>query len=205
MSAVYQQSSKDNPAFAERDADNALLWRMNRSRLDAESVRDTILAVSGKIDFKMGGPSVQQFVMSPGIHVTPVVDYNRFDVDSKESCRRSIYRFIFRTLPDPFMDSLDCPDASQAAPVRNTSVTVLQALSMLNDRFVVRQSEHFAERLEQLAPGNQRSQIEAGYRWALGREPGPNELADLAAFTEKNGLPNFCRVLFNSNEFMFIP
>ena len=71
----------------------------------------------------MGGPSVKQFIQSPGIHVTPNVDYLKFDVDSPEARRRSVYRFLFRTLPDPFMDALDCPDASQFTPVRTASVT----------------------------------------------------------------------------------
>src|SRR5258708_9845189 len=77
------------------DADDHYLWRMNRNRLDAESVRDAVLQITGKLDLKMCGPSVMQFAMSPGIHVTPVVDYGKFDVDSPESSRRSIYRFIF--------------------------------------------------------------------------------------------------------------
>ena len=75
---------------------------MNRTRLDAESVRDAILSVTGKLDDTMGGPSVRQFSLSPGIHVTPVVDYQKFDLDSSAAHRRSVYRFIFRTLPDPF-------------------------------------------------------------------------------------------------------
>src|SRR5436309_7591675 len=113
------------------DADNRYLWRMNRSRLVAESVRDAVLQISGKVDLTMGGPPAMQFVISPGIHVTPVVDYSKFDVDSPASCRRSVYRFIFRTLPDPFMDTLDCADSSQLTAARNISVTALQALTML--------------------------------------------------------------------------
>ena len=127
---------------------------MNRTRLDAESVRDALLQIAGKLDTTMGGPSVKQFIQSPGIHVTPKVDYLRFDVDSPESYRRSVYRFLFRTLPDPFMDSMDCPDSSQLSPKRNASVTALQALAMLNDRFIVRQCEHFAARVAGLRRGH---------------------------------------------------
>jgi hypothetical protein len=204
MSAAYRQSSSDVPEYSARDADNALLWRMNRSRLDAECIRDAVLQISGKLDLTMGGPSVQQFVLSPGIHVTPLVDYTKFDVDSPASCRRSIYRFIFRTLPDPFMDSLDCPDSSQLTPTRNTSITVLQALSMLNDHFIVRQSEHFAERLERIAPRDSSKRITAAYSLALNRDPREEELRELTDFAEKYGLPNLCRLIFNSNEFVFI-
>jgi hypothetical protein len=202
-SAAYRQSSKDNPAFARIDSDNRLLWRMNRTRLDAESVRDAILQITGQLDLTMGGPSVKQFTLSPGIHVTPVVDYAKFDIDSPDNRRRSVYRFLFRTLPDPFMDSLDCPEASQLAPVRGASVTALQALSMLNNHFVTRQSERFAERLASLKP-TLSGQIEAACELAFGRSPSRAEAKDLLAYAQKHGLPNLCRLVFNSNEFMFV-
>jgi hypothetical protein len=203
-SAVYMQSSRHRPDCARVDSDNHYLWRMNRSRLDAESVRDTVLRVTGKLDPAMGGPSIKQFQQSPGIHRTPKVDYQAFDVDSPGSCRRSVYRFLFRTLPDPFMDTLDCPDASQFTPVRSSSVTALQALAMLNDRFMVRQSEHFAARVSQAEP-NLGKQIERAYRLALGRQPTAEETARLAAYGKKHGMANVCRLIFNSNEFMFVP
>ena len=151
----------------------------------------------------MGGPSVKQFTLRPGVHVTPVVDYGAFDVDSSESRRRSVYRFLFRTLPDPFMDSLDCPDASQLAPVRGASVTALQALSMLNNHFVVRQSERFAERVRGMRP-DLPGQIAVVYQLALGRSPSKEEAGDLLVYAKKHGLPNLCRLVFNSNEFMFL-
>src|SRR5207237_6182946 len=155
-SATYMQASKHDPAAARIDADNVLLWRMNVTRLDAESVRDAVLAVSGKLDPTMGGPSVKHFAQSPGIHRTPKVDYLAFDPDTPGAHRRSVYRFVFRTVPDPFMDALDCPDASQFTAVRPVSVTALQALALLNDPFMIRMSEHFAKRI---APaGDERAQ-----------------------------------------------
>src|SRR5438445_10922580 len=128
----------------------------------------------------MVGPPARQFVLKPGIHVTADVDYNDFDVDSRDGRRRSIYRFIFRTLPDPFMDSMDCADASQLTPARNTSVTALQALAMLNNQFMVRASEHFADRLARES-GDLSGQIDAPYQLALGRPPTAQESAALAA------------------------
>src|SRR5205807_5107696 len=146
-SAVYMQSSQSpgTPAGTptlpgDTDSDNRYLWRMNRTRLDAESIRDAILQIAGKLDLTMGGPSVMQFKFEdPSPSNTPKVDYAQFDVDSRESYRRSVYRHIFRTLPDPFMDCLDCPDASQLTATRNISITALQAMALMNDRFVVRQ------------------------------------------------------------------
>ena len=202
-SSVYRQSSAHQPRFAAVDADNRYLWRMNRSRLDAESIRDATLQIVGRLDLEMGGPSVKQFVQTPGIHVTPVVDYGKFDVDSRESCRRSVYRFIFRTLPDPFMDSLDCADSSQLTAARNTSVTALQALAMLNNHFMVRESEHFAARVSQGGTGLD-AQIAMAYRLALGRAPSREETRDLSVYGLKYGLANVCRLILNSNEFIFV-
>src|SRR5439155_26735466 len=114
------------------DADDKYLWRMPRTRLDAESVRDAVLLAAGRLDRTAGGPSVKQFIERPGVHITPTVDYDAFDPDRPEARRRSVYRFIFRTVPDPFFDALDCPDASQLTPARNESVSALQALALLN-------------------------------------------------------------------------
>jgi Protein of unknown function (DUF1553)/Protein of unknown function (DUF1549) len=202
-SAVYRQSSQTDPKFAEIDGDNKYLWRMNRTRLDAESIRDAVLSISGKLDPTPGGPSVKQFIQSPGIHVTPVVDYLNFDVDRPENYRRSVYRFIFRTLPDPFMETLDCADSSQLTPVRSASVTALQALTMLNNRFIVRQSEHIAARLEQLAPDTV-ERIRIGCEMIFGRPATAREVELVAQYAAQHGLANAVRMLLNSNEFMFV-
>jgi hypothetical protein len=202
-SATYMQSSKYDAETAKLDADNVLLWRMNVARLDAESVRDAVLAVSGRLDPTMGGPSVKHFIQGPGIHRTPKVDYAAFDPDSPGAHRRSVYRFIFRTVPDPFMDALDCPDASQFTAVRPVSVTALQALALLNDPFMVRMSEHFAKRVT--AAGDTAAQARQAYRLALGREPRLHEEAALADYARRHGLANACRVLLNCNEFVFVP
>ena len=91
---------------------------MNRTRLDAETVRDSVLLLSGRLDDTMYGPPVQHFIVKPGVHVTPDADYDAFDVDAPAARRRSVYSYIFRTRPDPLLQALDCPDASQSAPVR---------------------------------------------------------------------------------------
>ena len=202
-SATYRQSSAHNEQSAAIDGDNRFLWRMNRTRLDAESIRDTVVSMTGMLDRTMGGPSVKQFIQTPGIHVTPNVDYANFDPDRPENFRRSVYRFIFRTLPDPLMDSLDCADSSQLTPVRNASLTALQALSMLNNKFTVRQSEHLATRAASVS-GDLSQQIEAAFRFALLRKPTDRERAALTEYARQHGLANACRVLLNSNEFLFV-
>jgi len=131
------------------------------------------------------------------------VDYAQFDVDSPASYRRSIYRYIFRTLPDPFMDCLDCPDFSQLTAARNVSLTALQAMAMMNDRFIIRQSEHLAERLAN-ANKTLKQQIQSAYQLVLCRAPSAIEPKMLEAYATKHGLANACRILLNSNEFIFV-
>jgi hypothetical protein len=202
-SAAYRQSGRFDASAAALDGDNRFLWRMNRTRLDAESLRDAVLAAAGKLDRKMGGPSVQQFIMTPGIHVTPNVDYLNFNADRPENQRRGVYRFVFRTLPDPFLEALDCPDSSQLTPTRNVSVTALQALALLNDKFMVRMSEHLAARAAKSGP-DLPTQVRAVYRLTLQREPTEKEIRLLSEYATKNGLANACRMLLNCNEFMFL-
>ncbi len=202
-SATYRQSSAHDERWAAIDRDNHFLWRTNRTRLDAESIRDTVVSLTGMLDRTMGGPSVKQFIQTPGIHVTPNVDYANFDPDRPENFRRSVYRFIFRTLPDPLMDSLDCADSSQLTPVRNASLTALQALSMLNNKFTVRQSEHLAARAIASSADLER-QIETAFRLAVLRTPTDRERIALTEFARQHGLANACRVLLNSNEFLFV-
>ncbi|MFT5522728.1 MAG: hypothetical protein ACI9HK_000672 [Pirellulaceae bacterium] len=217
-SSVYRQTSQGNTEFARRDADNRYLWRMNRPRLDAESLRDAMLRISGGMDSTMGGPSVRQFNQSAGVHVTPTVDYVNFDVNQRANYRRSVYRFVFRTVPDPFMEALDCPDASQLAPKRNVSLTALQALAMLNDKLIVRQSEMIAQRANakaQRSAGNAEGnaagkdvsielRVDEIYRLILVRRPTDSERKLVSAYASKHGLANACRFLLNSNEFVFV-
>jgi hypothetical protein len=206
-SSTYRQVAEEveikpyNSTFARRqalDADNRYLWRMNRIRLDAESIRDAALYAAGRLDCAMGGPSIQQFLFKDD-H-SPVYDYTQFKWGGSESGRRSIYRFIVRSVPDPFMDSLDCPDASQLVPKRNTT---LQALSLLNNPFIVRHAELLAERVRREADGLA-GQVGLACQLTLGRLPSSEESADLIAHANGYGLENVCRILLNSNEFMFI-
>jgi hypothetical protein len=114
-----------------------------------------------------------------------------------------VYRFVFRTLPDPFLEALDCPDASQLTQARNVSVTAPQALALLNDKFMVRMSEHLAVRATKAAP-DLPAQVGAVYRFALGREPTAKESALLTEYAKKHGLANLCRMVLNCNEFVFV-
>ncbi len=183
------------------DSANRFLWRMNRARLDAEQFHDALLALSGDLDLTVGGPSVQQFAFKDD-H-SPVYDYARYDFDSSGANRRSIYRFIVRSVPDPFMDALDCPDANTLTPIRNVTTTALQALATLNDAFVLRQCERFAERLQRERSSIEQ-QINRAFELTVNRQPTEIERDKLMAHARKHGLASACRILINSNEFMFI-
>lgn len=199
-SHAYRQTSADRADAATIDADNRLLWRMNRTRLDAESLRDSMLAVANQLDLTMGGPAARQFFFKDD-H-SPVYDYARFDPESPEARRRSVYRFIVRSVPDPFMDRLDCPDPSMLAPKRSTTITAIQALAVLNNPFVLKMAERFADRVRNEGPIAR--QINAAFRLALAREAWPAELDALTPYATKYGMTNLCRLIFNMNEFVFV-
>jgi hypothetical protein len=202
-SAAYRRAACHDEASFARDPDNRLLWRGQRRRLDAECFRDTVFAVSGRLNLTMGGPGVHHFKLGKPIQLTPTVDYSDFDWDKPDATRRSIYRFIYRGLPDPFMDALDFPDAAQLAPTRPFSASALQALAILNNDFVLHHSQHFAARLEKLG-ATPEERVNAAFQLAFQRQPDESERAAFASYAEKYGLAGMCRVLLNSNEFLFI-
>ena len=196
-SDAYLRASTHDPAAAAVDGGNTLLWRMNRLRLDADQLRDSVLAVSGRLDLAMGGPSAMQFDykdFDPGR--TPMVDFAAFDVDRPEGRRRSVYRWVFRTLPDPFLDVFDAADASQLTATRNVSITPLQAMALRNNPFMIRQGGHFAARVG--------GDVDLAWRLALGRKPSGAEADAFRAYAAKHGMSNACRLLLNSNEFLFL-
>jgi hypothetical protein len=209
-SETYRQASRlaemDPATIAHAkavDTDNRLLWRMNRTRLDSECIHDAILSASGRLDLRMGGPSDRQFSLSPGIHVTPNIDYRQFDLDSDAARRRSVYRFLFRTLPDPLYEALDCPSGDQMTPARANSVTIQQALALWNNAFVLRQAEHLAARIEHQATAVD-DQVDLAIRLVLSRRSTETERRKFGAYVAEHGLANACRLLFNANEFVFI-
>ena len=203
-SATYRQSSELREDAAKIDGENRLLWRQNRHRLDAEAVRDFTLAVSGKLDLTMGGPSVRHFKASKGPQATPALDYTTYDWGSAGAGRRSIYRNVWRGIADPFTEALDFPDLGLLAPVRSFSVSSLQALALFNNDFVLHHSAALAARAETETPALE-AQIGKVVRFVLLREPTDEEQHEWADFARVHGLAALCRVLLNSNEFLFVP
>jgi hypothetical protein len=211
-SAVYRQSSKTESrkrkaesSFADPatvDIENKLLWRMNRRRLTAEELRDAALAVSGKLDLTMGGPGFMDFVIEHPEH-SPHYQYHLYDPNDPRTHRRAAYRFIVRSQPQPFMDTLDCADPSMSVPKREETLTSLQALAMLNNRFMIAMAEQFAARLARERP-TLPEQMTRGFQLATGRAPSEEELKELTAYAHEHGVVNACRVLLNLNELVFV-
>lgn len=202
-SAAYQQSYASNPAASAIDPENRLLWRINRQRLDADTFRDAVLAAGGRLDLTMSGPSVALFTSKPGPQTTPVLNYEDFDRDAPGTSRRSIYRVVWRAIADPFMDALDFPDLGLLSPTRGFSASPLQALALFNNGFVLHSSTHFAAGLEKAAAMPE-DRIRRAFALCFQRAPDAKELAGFTALNAEHGLAAVCRVLVNSNEFLFI-
>ncbi len=203
-SAAYRQSSSAiNARAGAIDSGNSLLWRMNRRKLEAEAVRDSVLAVSGKLDLTPSGPGWKDFVVERPEH-SPHYQYELADPNDSSTWRRAVYRFLVRSQPQPFMTVLDCADPSMRVEKRNESVGPSQALSLLNNGFMVVQATHFAARLKAEAGDDPAAQIDLAFRLATGRSATPQEKSQLTAFARQHGLANACRVIFNLNEFTFI-
>jgi hypothetical protein len=200
-SAVYRQSSAGNREFEKQDSGNQYLWRMNRRKLEAEALRDAVLEVAGKLNREAGGPGFQAFEFRDD-H-SPHYGYGEHNPDDPLSHRRSIYRMIVRSVPDPLMTTLDCADPSAVVPKRNETMTPLQSLALLNNKFMVRMAEHFAARIERMG-NNDAERIRAAWRLAFARNPKSEELSKIVAYAGRHGLANACRLIFNMNEFVFI-
>ncbi len=202
MSESYRQSSVEDEAKERVDSSNQWLWRMNRRKLSAEEMRDSVLMVSGKLNLEMGGPGFYLFNLEQTAH-SPHYYYHKFDPEDQKSHRRSVYRFVVRSQPNPFMTTLDCADSSQSTPRRNETLTALQALSLLNNKFTLTMSQHFAERLTNEVSGME-NQVRAGFELVTGRSPNTEEHRLLLEYADKHGTPNLCRSLFSLSEFAFI-
>jgi hypothetical protein len=194
MSKAYRQKSGFGfsrndaaKAAATLDSSNRLLWRQNPRRLDAETLRDTVLAVSGKLNLARGGPGYRDFNYTEAY--APIYDY--ITPDKPELWRRSIYRFIVRTTPHQFMTTLDCPDPANFTPARAQTTTALQALTLSNNEFMLQQARHLAERAKT---------SERAFQLCFQRDATPDELAA----AKQLDLFSLCRMLLNANEFVYV-
>jgi hypothetical protein len=209
-SATYRQDSRRADAKAsEVDPDNALLWKFHRRRLEGEAVRDSVLAVSGRLNPERGGLPVYP-PMPAGVKEIRVQGVDTWETSAgPEARRRSLYIFQRRAQYLPFLETFDAPVYNASCERRRPSVTSLQALSMYDSDFVNTEAGYFAERVRSQAGPDVREQIRTAFEMALGRAPSAADLKDAAAFIDSagpksEGLAGLCRVLLNSNEFLYV-
>ena len=164
-SATYQQSSQANPKAMALDGEDTLLWRFPPRRLEAEAVRDAVLAVSGKLNAEMGGPSFRPFDTLK----FPVNAYVPADKTGPEFNRRTVYRMNVNSGKEPLLDAFDCPDPSVKTPRRGVTTTPLQALGLMNNSFVQRHAGHLAARALKESGNDLPRAIHTAYRRAFGR------------------------------------
>ena len=207
-SQAYRRASTFPPEIHQVDPDNRLLARMSPHRLDAESFFDGVLLASGRLDDTRGGPAVAHFSQRPGAQLTPILDYDAFDWDSPGATRRSIYRVVWRGIPDPLFDALDFPDLGLLSPTRGFSASPLQSLVLANNRFVLHHARHLARRAEAAAPDpaadTPAERVRRMVQWTWQREPTSEETAELVDLAGNHGLEAVARALFNADEFLFV-
>jgi len=200
LSETFRQASTPHEEAMQVDAAARLLWRFPSRRLEAEAIRDCVLAVSGALDPRMGGPgfSGYEVEMENVRHYFPKKSFGPKD------WRRMIYMTRVRQERDAVFGAFDCPDLSQVTPKRSRSTTPLQSLNLFNSQFMLQQAELFAKRLEQEA-ATRDAQMRRAFALCFGRQPDELELQDAAAFADEHGLTSATRALLNANEFLFIP
>ncbi len=200
-SATWRQASAPREAALKVDASSRLLWRFPPRRLEAEGIRDSILAVSGNLDRTAGGPS---FFLHE-VDRENVYHYHPKERFTPAESRRMVYAFKVRMEQDGIFGAFDCPDGSLVIPRRSVSTTPLQALNLFNSQFVLQQSETFAERLRTEAGADNAAQVKKAWQLAFNRLPDREETKRAVAFAKAEGLPALCRAILNANELLFIP
>jgi hypothetical protein len=209
-SATYRQSSRHHDAQAETaDPENTLLWRFRSRRLEAEAVRDAVLAVSGRLNPEQFGLPI--FPPLPeGLAEEVKYDNSKWATqDGPEGRKRSIYIYQQRSMTMPFMQTFDSVVCDASRDRRQVSVTPLQALAMYNGRFANEEATHFAARVRKDAGESPVAQIQLAFKTALGREPAPDESERMQALMRSStegsdAVAAVCRVLLNANEFVYV-
>ncbi len=198
-SSTYRQSSRLRVEARAKDASNRLLWRYSPRRVEAEVLRDSILQIAGNLSTVQGGPGFEDVLIRPN---NGTVYYMPTDRAGYPFNRRTVYRFTPRGGRSAVLDTFDCPDPSTKTPRRTITTTPLQALSLLNNSFILRMSKLFAQRLESQQTVEEK--VRRAWELALGRLPDREEEQLSLALVKKHGLATLCRALFNANELVVI-
>ncbi len=224
LSETYRMSSAANEKAMQVDPAGALLWRYRPRRLEAEALRDAVLAVSGQLNLKAGGPSVFPKISREVLETQSVPGNGWNSSEPAETQRRSVYVFVKRTLIVPELDVLDFPATEESCAQRIVSTVAPQALTLLNGEFMHEQAAAMAARLIRETGRDDHARIERAYMLAFGRQPGEQERAAVLEFLDRQrgqivadspegetvksidfkSLAAMCLVLLNTNEFAYL-
>jgi hypothetical protein len=206
-SQLYQMASDDNMSDLGVDPENRYFWRMPRERMEAEVLRDSIMAVSGTLDRTMGGANIFPYISPDVFQGSSHRTWPGKPDDDPSTWRRSLYVFSKRSIRYPLFEAYDQPNLINTCDRRNRSTIAPQALLLMNNNFVITQAKFFAERLRKDAGADVGAQVDKAFAWALGRAPAPVEKASSIEYIKGNParLAEFCQAMFNLNEFAYRP
>jgi hypothetical protein len=198
-------SSVDIPANVAIDPENRMFWRAPRVRLEAEIIRDGILAVSGSLDRTIGGPSIFPYIDPDLFEESSRRTWRGRPDDDPSTWRRSIYVFLKRSIRYPMFETFDQPNLINSIDRRNRTTIAPQALILMNNGMVLAQARQFADRLRREAGDDVDKQVDRAFRLALARPPDAFERRTSAEFVRRasTGLVDLCHALMNLNEFVF--
>jgi hypothetical protein len=208
-SSAYRQNSLPDKTREAIDPDNNLYWRMNRKRVEGETLRDAILSVSGSLNPRLGGRPVR-IPIEKEVYDLIFTEHERdglwpVNPDKSVQNRRSVYLVNKRSVRLPLLTAFDQPDAITSCPVRPVSTHALQALSLLNSDFMQEQADAFAHRLGAECKNNRSCEVKTAWSLALSRMPSPAEQKLTKGFFAKGGsLSDMCLALLNRNEFVYV-
>jgi hypothetical protein len=200
LSDTYQRSTEAHEGNAKVDANNRYLWRMNRQRLDAETLRDSVLAVSGDLNLKMGGRPVIPKLSKEEYTVMWARNQWPEAMDEREHTRRSVYLYVKRTFPMPMFTTFDTPDSSMSCSRRDNTTVAPQALTLMNGDFMVGQAKRLATMARKAHPSDTKKQLDLAWQQVLGRLPSTAERDKAATLS----LDQICLALLNTNEFLYL-
>ena len=215
-SNTYRMSKEWNADYGATDPANLLLWRVPYRRLEVEAIRDSMLAVSGRLNSKMFGPSMYPYVPRAALEGSSDPDIIWKEFDEENASRRTIYALVKRSLIVPMLEVLDLCDTTKSSAMRKNTAVPTQALTLFNGEFVNRQARYFARRVADLAGADTPARIDLAFRLALARSPTELERRSLVAFLEAeeadgqggdqgrfDAFVQLCRVIFNMSEFSY--
>ncbi len=213
-SSTYRMSSRAHAAGLTADIDNAHFWRQNMRRLAAEEIRDSILAINGTLNLKMGGPGIYTIIPREVLQGQSRPGSGWGKSSDEERSRRSVYIHVKRSLITPFLVTYDFADTDSSCPVRFTTTQPTQALTMLNSEFMQRETKRFAERLRREAPNRVADQVRRALELTLSRDARPEEiergvdlirdLTENEKLTPERALEMFALLALNLNEFLYL-